>query len=455
MSTALQPGGRGPATVPIPAERDPRILVDATRDRHPRWRPGERLEHLFEQRCDRLGCGGDRPVVRRRSRSRALTYAEVDARANQLARHLLVRGTGPGHRVALLFDDPVQAYVGDARRAQGRRRLRAARPRLPGRPHRLHRVGRRGGGRAVGVAPALLPGAGAGGGRGRRRDGTADRRAEPYPGDRPGARAGARRAGLHHLHLRLHGPAEGRGGRAREHRQLRPGGRRGVRLPAGRPRLPGPDARLRLLRRGDLGALGGRRDARAEAPGRQPARRRPARVPHRAPGHRDVLRADAAGHPRGRPPRAALPAGVGRGLPARPRPPLAPARPAVPQRLRPDRGDRQRDLGRRRPGPAGDDRRAAADLLGGDPRPRRPGPRAAARAGRRARHRRRSGWRAATSTATTSPSPRSSPTFSVCRATPRAASTARATSPGSPPTARSSTSAASTCRSRSAATASS
>ena len=33
-----------------------------------------------------------------------------------------------------------------------------------------------------------------------------------------------------------------------------------------------------------------------------------------------------------------------------------------------------------RPGPAGDDRRAAADLLGGDPRPRRPGPRAAARA---------------------------------------------------------------------------
>ena len=132
------------------------------------------------------------------------------------------------------------------------------------------------------------------------------------------ARAGARRAGLHHLHLRLHGAAEGRGGRAREHLQLRPGGRRGVRLPAGRPRLPGPDDRLRLLRRGDLGALGGRRDARAEAPGWQPARRRPARVPHRAPGHRDVLRADAAGHPRGRPARAALPAGVGRGLPARP-----------------------------------------------------------------------------------------------------------------------------------------
>ena len=31
----------------------------------------------------------------------------------------------------------------------------------------------------------------------------------------------------------------------------------------------------------------------------------------------------------------------------------------------PDRGDRHRDLGRRRPGPAGDDRRAAADLLDG------------------------------------------------------------------------------------------
>ena len=97
-------------TVPIPAQRDPRVLVDATRDRRPRWRPGERLEHLFEQRCDRLGAAAagrlcvDAPGAR-------LTYAEVEARANQLARHLLGRGTGPGHRVALLFDDPVQAYV--------------------------------------------------------------------------------------------------------------------------------------------------------------------------------------------------------------------------------------------------------------------------------------------------------------------------------------------------------
>ena len=46
-------------------------------------------------------------------------------------------------------------------------------------------------------------------------------------------------------------------------------------------------------------------------------------------------------------PGAALPAGVRRGLPARPDRALAPARQAVPQRLRPHRGDGHRDLGRR------------------------------------------------------------------------------------------------------------
>jgi non-ribosomal peptide synthetase-like protein len=117
VSTALQPGGSlDAATVPIPVQADPRILVDATRSRHPRWRPGERLEHLFEQRCDRLRVEGaaDRPCVDTSgvdTREAALTYADVDARANQLARYLLARGTGPGTRVALLFDDPVQAYV--------------------------------------------------------------------------------------------------------------------------------------------------------------------------------------------------------------------------------------------------------------------------------------------------------------------------------------------------------
>ena len=72
-----------------------------------RWRPGERLEHLFEQRCDSTpaaiavdGPGGH------------LSFAELDARANQLARFLSLRaGVRAGDRVALLMDRPVDGYV--------------------------------------------------------------------------------------------------------------------------------------------------------------------------------------------------------------------------------------------------------------------------------------------------------------------------------------------------------
>ena len=323
MSTALQPGGSsGAAAVPVPGRPDPRILVDGAHGRHQRWwRPGERLEHLLSsgraavRAAARGGIG--RPALRRRAGGCAHLHRRRRPREPARASPAAARPRiGPPRGAAVRR--PRAGLRRHARRAQGRRRLRAARPRVPGRPHRLHRLGRRGDGRAVAVSPAPAPGGGPGGGRRHRRRSPKPRRAEPCPGDGRGARARARRAGLHHLHLRLHGTAEGRGGRAPQHRQLRLGRRRGVRLPTGRPCLPGPDDRIRLLLRGDLGAVGGRGDARAEAPGRQPARRRPARLPHRAPGQRDVLRADAAGHRRGRPPRAALPAGVGRGLPARP-----------------------------------------------------------------------------------------------------------------------------------------
>lgn len=82
------------------------VLVDAQRPQHLRWRPGDRLEHVFEAQCDR---GPEWPCVD--VAGAVLTYRQVEGRANQLARHLLARGIGPGHRVALLFDDPVQAYV--------------------------------------------------------------------------------------------------------------------------------------------------------------------------------------------------------------------------------------------------------------------------------------------------------------------------------------------------------
>ena len=40
-----------------------------------------------------------------------LTYAQLDERANQLARHLLASGARPGDRIALLFDQPWRSYV--------------------------------------------------------------------------------------------------------------------------------------------------------------------------------------------------------------------------------------------------------------------------------------------------------------------------------------------------------
>jgi len=78
-----------------------------------RWRPGERLEDLFEERCDGLrhaGRDGDLIVDGPGGR---LSYCELDARADQLARFLVGRhGVRPGERIGLLFDEAVDGYVG-------------------------------------------------------------------------------------------------------------------------------------------------------------------------------------------------------------------------------------------------------------------------------------------------------------------------------------------------------
>ena len=78
----------------------------------PRWRTGERLDHLFEARCDgnRKNGRGDHLAVN--AGDVVLTYDQLDARANQLARHLLACGAQTGDRIGLLFDQSVQSYVG-------------------------------------------------------------------------------------------------------------------------------------------------------------------------------------------------------------------------------------------------------------------------------------------------------------------------------------------------------
>lgn len=76
-----------------------------------RWREGERLDHLFEQRCDQLekeGCLHHPAVIAGGSTH---TYRELDDRANQLARYLRSQGIDSGDRIALLFDKSFNTYV--------------------------------------------------------------------------------------------------------------------------------------------------------------------------------------------------------------------------------------------------------------------------------------------------------------------------------------------------------
>jgi non-ribosomal peptide synthetase-like protein len=86
------------------------VLVDHREAQGWRVRRGERLDHLFEERCDwghRYGPAGQLAV----GAERPLTYDELDARADQLARYLRLHGAGAGDRVGLLFDRPADSYV--------------------------------------------------------------------------------------------------------------------------------------------------------------------------------------------------------------------------------------------------------------------------------------------------------------------------------------------------------
>ena len=87
------------------------ILTSAAPDQAARWRRGERLDQLFEDSCDNLRERGLGSQVAVDAGDVVLTYTELDERANQLARHLLVCGARPGDRIALLFDQPWRAYV--------------------------------------------------------------------------------------------------------------------------------------------------------------------------------------------------------------------------------------------------------------------------------------------------------------------------------------------------------
>ncbi len=75
-----------PLLAPAVEDRAARCPCDRRRPGRPRWLPGDRMEHLFEERCDatpdELAVDAPGPP---------LTFAELDARANRLARHLLAQ----------------------------------------------------------------------------------------------------------------------------------------------------------------------------------------------------------------------------------------------------------------------------------------------------------------------------------------------------------------------------
>ena len=180
--------------------------------------------------------GPGQPPRGRRAGRLTLSYAELDARANQLARFLVRRqGVRPGDRIGLLFDRAVDGYVGMLAVLKASAAYVPLDAGFP--PDRLAYIASDAGVRLVLSRSHLA--------RARRGRWRARSPAVPRPGrsgsagaqstDRLGRRR-ARRAGrrplLHHLHLGLDRPAQGRRDRARQHLQLRSGRRRGLRRSA-------------------------------------------------------------------------------------------------------------------------------------------------------------------------------------------------------------------------------
>jgi non-ribosomal peptide synthetase-like protein len=69
------------------------------------------METLFEEQCDALARAGQADRLAVDGGDTKLTYGQLDALANQLARFLLADGARAGDRIALLFDQPIWSYA--------------------------------------------------------------------------------------------------------------------------------------------------------------------------------------------------------------------------------------------------------------------------------------------------------------------------------------------------------
>src|SRR3954471_5379024 len=108
LRTPAQPQATSRGTAEPVALRfgPPKVVTREHTNNAVRWKPGERLNHLLQDACARFA-ESDAVITD----SGVLSYAELDRRANQVARHLIAAGIKPGDRVGLLFDKSAETYV--------------------------------------------------------------------------------------------------------------------------------------------------------------------------------------------------------------------------------------------------------------------------------------------------------------------------------------------------------
>ncbi|MCE3556344.1 AMP-binding protein, partial [Pseudonocardia sp. RS11V-5] len=104
-----QHGPQAPGRPDVPLSE--LVVVDRHEAQGWRVRRHERLDSVFEERCDWIREYGRAGQLAVDAPGVSLTYDELDARANRLARYLRLHGAEAGDRIALLFDDRVEAYV--------------------------------------------------------------------------------------------------------------------------------------------------------------------------------------------------------------------------------------------------------------------------------------------------------------------------------------------------------
>ncbi len=87
--------------------RECKMLTARTANNAIRWKEGERLDHLYERRCDELAPGHLAVIAE----DAEWTFRDLDVAANQIARYLLANGLGSGDRIGLLFDKGSYTYA--------------------------------------------------------------------------------------------------------------------------------------------------------------------------------------------------------------------------------------------------------------------------------------------------------------------------------------------------------